>query len=164
MIAEDQQDKGLAISLAAFFSAWEDSEFIYVATGEGVPDNGLSQTSAYLSDTLRDNISLRETIDRLPDAELAQFQENLENTPEFMQNRHYGLLAYLNSGLRDPVKFLAFAAENRPVANVILSQMQENLPAAEFTAWRNSIEQWSTTLESERQKILTEYGIDTDTN
>ena len=58
-----------------FFSAWEDGEYIYTATGAVAPDNGLSAKGAELSDIIDDGTNVTDIINNLTEESRAEIEE-----------------------------------------------------------------------------------------
>ena len=149
---------GQRYTLSTFFSAWEDSEYNFVSVGsDDVPDNGHSKKGAELSDTMNSNLSITDLISDLP-KETRQILEEEADTSE----EGFNLYGLIHHNLKDPRQTVAFLQAQPDVANLVLTQLHENLPAKEFNDWRTGLRTWLDELVAERERIVNTYGLDLD--
>lgn len=139
-----QSGRSASYDLFEFFSAWEDAEYVYTATGSETPDNGLSARAEDLTTTvnrhLRDVTYLRDTV-------------SVEERGNF--SIEFGSIYKLLTLAEQPVKFIEVGARYPEIFEATVDVIEAASPG-----FRAEYRQYIDDLIVERDRIQMQYGID----
>jgi len=101
-------------------------------------------------------------ISNMPENERIEIHVASQETHGERWDADTAIRIYMNKQIKQPKTMFEFFGKYPDTANLILTELQTNMSAAEYSQWRADTKAWLETENAEYERIKNTYGIDPD--